>query len=219
MTKVYTADVTPLEEESLFRSLYAGIPLQRQEKIDSLRFQKDRQLSLGAWLLLEAALRDWGYEDALPIDRNPHGKPFLKNCPGLHFNLSHSGSRVLCALSDGEVGCDIQQMGEMNLQLARRFFSPEEVAALTARKEESRREYFYRLWALKESFVKAVGLGLALPLQEFSVLLSEKEIRLEQSRFPDRQFFFREWDAGEGYACACCAETPEMEGLIPLKLW
>lgn len=211
MTKVYVADVTPLEEEAVFRCFYHRAPVWRREKIDALRFPKDRRLCLGAWVLLEKALEEWGVSGSPDWTWGEYGKPFLKDCPGIQFSLSHSGSRVLCALSTGAVGCDIQQTGSGNPALADRFFSPAEAAYLKA---EGRETDFYRLWTLKESFVKAVGLGLSLPLKEFTLDLSGESPALLHAPFPGKTFFFREFPAEAGYACACCAETPEIAGLI-----
>lgn len=201
MTDLYMADVTPLEEEARFLRLYETASEDRKRKIDALRFPKDKRLSLGAWLLLEKVLRQWGFEGEILLERNAYGKPFLKNHPELHFNLSHSGSRVMCALSRGEVGCDIQQMGRWDEKLAKRFFSPEEKAFLAS---ESSEEAFFRLWCLKESFVKAAGRGLALPLRDFSILFEDDGICIRQSIFPERPFFFRA-GSGNGYCWACCA--------------
>ena len=205
MTKLYWADVRALEEETLFRKLYARVNGQRKAKIDALRFPADKARSLGAGLLLEAALRDWGCSGELLLSRGEWGKPCLAERPDVHFNLSHSGDLVLCAVSHGEVGCDVQRMDGWNPGLAERFFSPEETAWLFSLPEGERCAGFYRLWTLKESFVKATGLGLSLKFPGFSMVMTEAAPRVNQTRFPGKAFFFREWTVAEGYCCACCA--------------
>lgn len=202
MTKLYWADISALEAEALFRQHYDRLPPQRREKVDALRFPADKARSLGAWLLLEYALGQWGFRGELRLARNDWGKPFLEGGP--HFNLSHSGSRVLCAVSEGEVGCDIQRTGPWRGKVAARFFTGEERTWLQSLPEGEKETGFYRLWTLKESFLKATGLGLSLPLGDFSVL-PDDPIRVMQEKFPDRPFFFREWALGEDYRCACCA--------------
>ena len=85
------------------------------------------------------------------------GKPALQDGP--EFSLSHSGERVLCALSDEAVGADLQQMRPCNPALARRFFTGAEVAWLEEQRE--RDQAFSLLWSLKESYVKFLGSGIA----------------------------------------------------------
>lgn len=218
MTKVYLADISPLEEEAFFRAAWARVPRHRQEKVNSLRFPADRRRSLAAWLLLEKALARWGIAGELRLSRNPYGKPFLADYPDVHFSLSHSGNKVLCALSDGEVGCDLQQGGKENLRLADRFFSPEEARFLNNLEGEARRQAFFRLWTLKESYIKAVGMGLSLPMKDFSLDLSGDTPVLTRNPFPERCFFFREFPQEGDCFCACCAPSPEMEGLFVLEL-
>ena len=113
-------------------------------------------------------------------------------------NLSHSGSLALAVFAERPVGCDIQQMRGARLSTAARWFHPSELhylqAAQTPAETEAR---FYRLWTLKESYAKATGRGLLLPLQSFAVDLSSGQpqlcgCRLFELRCPD------------GYYAACC---------------
>lgn len=109
----------------------------------------------------------------LTFGENAWGKPELNGWPG-HFSLSHSGEAMMLALSDQPVGCDIEAI-QPDLDwppLAGRFFTAEEQAALhalaRADAEEGRRAFF-RCWARKEAFVKALGRGLSYPLDAFEV--------------------------------------------------
>ncbi len=114
---------------------------------------------------------------AVPIATGPFGKPGL--VPGastqdLRFNLSHSGELALCAVAVGrEVGIDVERMhgGRDLTAIAERFFSPPEAAALRATDEGRRARAFFKYWTRKEAFVKARGLGLLMPLDQFSVSL------------------------------------------------
>lgn len=88
------------------------------------------------------------------------GKPYVRDLP-FYFNLSHSGSYVLCAISGVEIGVDIQQHSGKDVgKLARRFFPERECAALEQAGEE-RERLFYRLWARKEAYGKLTGKGIA----------------------------------------------------------
>jgi phosphopantetheinyl transferase len=105
---------------------------------------------------------------ALLLHRGPHGKPCIDAPRPLAFNLSHSGDWLVLAWHEdagaGELGVDLEhRQGRARdvLRLARRYFSPEEVRALEHLEGESRELLFYRLWTLKEAWVKAHGLALA----------------------------------------------------------
>ena len=106
-----------------------------------------------------------------------HGKPFLTGpapLPPLAFNLANAGDVVVCAVAAAtDVGVDVEPVEGPGdpLDLAQTAFSAEEAAALRALPPELWRERFVAIWTLKEAYVKARGLGLALPTQRFSVSL------------------------------------------------
>ena len=204
MTPVlYAASVAPLTDAARFASAYAAVSPARREKVDRLRFQKDQQLSLGAELLLRYALRREGL-GGVPIEftYGAQGKPYLKD-GGVYFSLSHSGEYVLCALAPCEVGCDVEQIAPIDLKLARRFFSRGEYDDIAAQPtENAQRELFFRYWTLKESFLKATGLGMKLPLGAFEIVRGA-ELTVRQS-VDTRQYRFAEFDDLSGYRCALC---------------
>ena len=131
-----------------------------------------------------------------------YGKPYFPALPDFHFSLSHSGERVLCVVSPRPVGCDVEEPQRSHEKIAERFFHPSEKAWLRAQPEEERADAFLRLWTCKESFIKALGLGLNLPLDSFAVLPGDP-IRLEQTA-DARPWRLRSFRDG-GYVCALCA--------------
>lgn len=116
--------------------------------------------------LMEISLTDIldGIQEPLPLryTYNHKGKPFLLGS-SLYFNLSHSGEYVVCALSECEIGVDIQRQAETDsMRLANRFYHPHERELLAAiPTEEGRRDFFYRLWTRKEAYGKMTGEGVA----------------------------------------------------------
>ena len=199
---LYASSVLPLHEEALYAAAYAAASPQRREKTQRLRFADDRALSLGAEALLRYALRQAGYTGPLTFTYGPQGKPRLpEGAP--QFSLSHAGDYVLCALGPCEVGCDIEKIGPADLALARRFFCPEEAAAIAGGPTpQAQSVLFYRYWTLKESFLKVTGQGLSLPLDAFSVTLGD-EIAVHQT-VDARHCRFSEFSQVPGYACAVC---------------
>jgi len=107
----------------------------------------------------------------------PYGKPSLDsqfNFEQLCFNLSHSHQLALYAIvKNQEVGVDLEQVHPLDYTaIARRFFSPQESAALVALPEGDHAQAFFNCWTRKEAYVKAQGRGLTLPLNEFEVSLA-----------------------------------------------
>jgi 4'-phosphopantetheinyl transferase len=110
----------------------------------------------------------------------PGGRPRLDaaaGLPGLSFSLTHTRGLAACAVAPGhlQVGLDAEHLdrptpGE---EIARAYFAPVEVAALLALPPAERAEAFFALWTAKEAYLKAIGTGLALPLDRFAVTLDE----------------------------------------------
>ena len=210
--KVYAAEVAPLSDPARFRRVYARVSAWRQEKVDRFRFDWDKRLSLGAGAMLEAALVAEEVTD-LTMTTGRNEKPRLAHVAGLHFNLSHSGTRVLCAISDHEFGCDVERVAQADMNLARRCFHGAEYAALLQCADPAERnELFYRYWTLKESFMKATGLGFQLPLKDFCVTPGDGGIAIRQN-VDDRSYFFKEFDRNDGYRYAVCSADRPLDGV------
>ena len=199
-TRLYIASSDPLTDSARFDRLAGTIPEARREKLAAFRHEGARHLSLAASLLLVRALQD----ESLHADKialSEYGKPYLPQLPGFHFSLSHSGNMALCAVSSDPVGCDIELPRGFDPNLARRFFHPAEQEWLFSRPEAEQSSAFFRLWTCKESFLKALGLGLSLPLDSFAVIPGE-EIQLTQRADP-RPWQLRSLRDGESFLALC----------------
>ena len=207
-TKIYMAK-TDILDECLFDELYRKVSEERRKKIDALRFDKDRRLSLGAELILHETLRRYGYDPAreIKIMRGENGKPYLAGEGGIYFNLSHSGEYVMCAVSDREIGCDIQKITNSDYRIAERFFTSREYEDIAGREtQEQRRDMFYRYWTLKESFLKATGKGISVPLDSFEFIISD-DVSINQS-IDERNYYFREYPFDDYKAAVCVSDRP-----------
>lgn len=107
------------------------------------------------------------------FEETEHGKPFLAGGP--FFNLSHSHNLAALAISEEvDLGLDIEHVRAIEgPEIARRFFSARECAALSAHAGGDYEEAFYRCWTRKEAYVKAQGEGLGISLQAFDVTIDE----------------------------------------------
>jgi 4'-phosphopantetheinyl transferase len=116
---------------------------------------------------------------------NEHGCPEVANpgVEGLRFNLSNTAGLIACAVSGGrDVGVDVEdtQRKSETVAVADRFFAPAEVAALRALPAEAQRARFFDYWTLKEAYIKARRMGLAIPLASFAFVLDEgRPVRVE----------------------------------------
>ena len=206
MLEITFSDSESLRDGARFSGAYARGSAARRAKVDQLRAEKPRRLSLAAGLLLADTLAGLGVAGAMAEDaEDENGKPYLPRCPELFFSLSHSGTLAMCAAADRSVGCDIQTVTPRSLRIAERFFTAAEQERIFSQAtEDARLDMFYRIWTLKESFVKCIGLGLALPLDSFTVYPEDNgEIVLAQDADPGA-FRLTEPEAPEGYRCAVC---------------
>lgn len=143
-----------------------------------LIFEKDRHRFLVARAMLRAVLSEYlerGPQE-LVFRYNRYGKPSLADPSGLpiRFNLSHTAGLAICGVTcRRDLGVDVENLDRGGkLDLARRYFAESESAALEGMGEEEQPAAFYRLWTLKEAYIKARGRGLSIPLGEFAFLLS-----------------------------------------------
>ena len=166
------ADLPPAPPRDLERLLSP----EERERGARFRFERDRRRAVVAWGLLRLTLGELVGRDpgALRFVRNRYGKPHLPGGPS--FNLSHSGEHILVAVAEqGRVGVDVEVVRPLDdlEDLAVRTFAADEGRAVTARPAGERPAAFFRTWTLKEAFVKALGGGLSVPLDAFSVSLRE----------------------------------------------
>ncbi len=169
--KAYIADVRELYNWEQLAKAYDIVDGERRRKVDRLRFVKDKSLSLGAGLLLKKVLKIEGNSHA-EIAYTAKGKPFLKDNKDFYFNLSHSGTLVLCVTADVPVGCDIEYMSSVpSTELIGMVLSKSEQDAIKMSDDVSVMHYFYKLWTGKESWLKLKGEGLGRDLREISLQL------------------------------------------------
>ncbi len=107
----------------------------------------------------------------LVFDQGHHGKPFLLGAPQLQFNLSHSEDMALLAVgSEFQLGIDLECFaGRPYEGIGRQMFSNAENQALFNTPPPLKPLAFFHLWAQKEALIKACGLGLSYPTQQFDV--------------------------------------------------
>jgi 4'-phosphopantetheinyl transferase len=140
-------------------------------------FASDRHRYLVTRVLVRTVLsryasvdpRDWIFAT------NDFGRPYVANTSeairGLSFNVSHTNGLILVGVTKGAaLGVDVENTGvrEVYTGIADRYFSTIEVADLRSLPKPQQHKRFFDIWTLKESYIKARGMGLAIPLDAFS---------------------------------------------------
>lgn len=164
-----------------YRALLAPEEISHADRFAFERLSRSYEISQGALRLLLARYQKCTPRD-VTFDFGPRKKPALRGNTCIRFNISHSGSLALYALTSGcEVGVDLEEIRPMPdiAAIASRYFCREEALQLLAVKgERSQWEAFFRCWTRKEAYIKAVGEGLYLPLDQFQVtLLADDPVR------------------------------------------
>lgn len=196
-------------DETELSPCWDGVSEQYCKRIKRFVRKEDRVRSLvghalARWMLGEQT----GVEpQTIHFAEGAHGKPYWPDRPDVHFNVSHSGDWVVAVVDDADVGIDIERIRRPDLKVAERFFAPQEYATLLRLQDErARTEFFFELWTLKESYVKALGFGLSYSFGRFCVLPAKGMIRIDDPSAPIA-YYARSCPAPEGYKLAVCGRN------------
>lgn len=171
--------VDALTDPAFLNEVNAWLSLEEAHRYRRLVQPERRRRFLAARALTRWALARYPgvpHPAQIEFEYNAFGKPVLagRQAP-LQFNLSHScGLLALAITRKGPIGVDVEHLGSVRKRntsgIARRFFSRLEVDELARLDAELRHSLFVDVWTLKEAYIKAMGKGLSLPLDSFSVL-------------------------------------------------
>lgn len=199
-------------------------------------FAKDQRRYLVTRALVRTVLsryaavrpQDWAFR------AGPHGRPAISApwpAPALEFNVSHSADLVILGITSGRaLGIDAEstEARAADIDGLDRYFAPEESAALLSLPPHARRRRFFELWTLKESYIKARGMGLAIALDAFRFeLTGERELMLHMTPgLDDSPARWRLWqfvlrpDYLVGVCAARCEDAPPritLREIVPLE--
>lgn len=209
MVHVYMADTEYLPDPKEVPSVMRVIPKLREEKILRCRQAEGRKERLGTALLLKEVLRRFGH-CVEGVHLNENGKPELE---GGFFNLSHSHGKVVCAYSNAAVGCDIEKIGTFREAVARRVCTKKELEYLQQWSGQKRERECYRLWTMKESYVKMTGEGIRFPLNRVEFVFGDGNHPVEVYRNGEKEECrLKEYEAGE-YQVTVCGKEAEFAPL------
>lgn len=147
-------------EEPTFRFLLQFSPPEKQERILRQRVKQNADaMVVGAALARHMIFQVFH----IPLSKQriaygPYGKPYLPDYPNAHFNISHSGQYVACAVSDRPVGVDVQEITPYRPDVAKLVCTPEEILQIETSPDPAAE--FTTLWTKKEAYGKMMGCGI-----------------------------------------------------------
>jgi 4'-phosphopantetheinyl transferase len=203
-----------LEPGSAAIAAWPLLDASERARADRFRWAADRDPYIAAHALLRATLsRMAGIGAAdLRFRTAKSGKPALdpaQALPDLHFSLSHTRGLAACAVGRPHaLGIDAEAWrAPAPIELAARYFAPAEARLVAEQAPAERPSTFYRLWTLKEAYLKATGHGLAAPLDSFALSLDPVAIAVAT---PDSAapWHFAEFRPGPAHSLALAVQSP-----------
>ena len=161
---VFLFDVSNLKESDL-SFISKELPRVIKEKIEAKKLLKSKLLTAVSYkMLFDFCKEKLGFIPKVKIKSG--GKPYFEN-GGIHFSISHSKNIAVCAISQSEVGIDIERLDKERdyLSLAERYFTKKEYEKI--RESENIKEAFIKYWTAKEAYIKYTGEGFKRGMNYF----------------------------------------------------
>ena len=170
VTDWYKYDIRQMADAE-YEKWFSLMSAQKQKRVNAFRFYEDRKRTVaGEMLVRNAVASKFDIQpESISIYTAENGKPYIKNLP-VFFNISHSEDFVVCAVSDEEIGIDIEKIRYINPSVAKKFFTKDEIKYVFGEKEpdsfkdnmpEDVMFRFSEVWTYKEACVKFTGKGLS----------------------------------------------------------
>lgn len=201
LIKLYLADISVLGDPQSDNSKISLLPQERQIKILKHKLADDRRRSLGAGMIINKILYE-NNVDVNSIHYGSNGKPYADN---IFFNVAHSGKFAFGISSDKEIGCDVEIIKNAHLDIAKRVFTESEYNYIS--KSENSSNTFYKLWTIKESYIKLSGEGLRTPLNSFEINISDNDISITENNIA-KDCFVTQFEFDNHSFAICSYEQP-----------
>lgn len=205
---LYAVNIEDMVSEHILATFLKIISEERKCKASRFIDFSDKVRSIVGEVILRYALwQQYGMsEQNIKFSYNEYGKPNLKGIENIFFNISHSGVWVFCAIGTVPLGVDIEKITTVDIKIAQRFFSKNEYKYLQKQPIEKRAMEFFKIWTLKESYIKEIGKGLSIPLNSFFFDFNEDEIIVCDQYGVRTDLRFRVGQMETEYCYAVCAE-------------
>lgn len=142
-----------------YQTMYSKMSRQRKKYVDRFFRQTDKIRCVCAYdLLMDALIREYGIVNPPEFGFKEYGKPYLREYPYIHFNISHCNNAVACAVSSEEIGIDVEDVNPIDNEVVNNCCSLDEIQQLNSADDPNL--IFALIWTKKESFLKMMGTGL-----------------------------------------------------------
>lgn len=175
--KVYVTKIKEISEKVL-EELIKFISKEKKSKLQKLKHREDKLRCLIGEILVRYIIAETiSIKDSdIIFETNIYGKPFLRDYSDFHFNISHSGDFVLCAIDNKPIGIDIEKVLSIEYEaIVTNFFTSKEMNYIMRGNFKNQINKFYEIWTIKESYVKAYGQGINMSFKDFSVDYNKEE--------------------------------------------
>lgn len=206
MLEICAVKIPKTLSTGFFESLLREVDEEKKIKISKFVYKEDAYRTLIGDVLIRSMVCEKLKMSNKQISFyiNEYGKPFINNTTRVHFNVSHAGEWVLCVLSNGEIGIDIERIQPIDLDIAKYYFSEVEYMDLQKKDGVDKIYYFFDLWTLKESYIKARGMGLSIPLKDFCIRVANDGITLSGKEI-NKNWFFKQYEFDQPYKVSVCS--------------
>ena len=199
--RIYSINVNGLSDEELRRG-FEQMSDGRKESVMRMHNKKKRNLRICADMLCRKAIAEFcGVNtDEIRFTLSPSGKPYVNNLP-VYFSISHSGNLAVCAVSEKEIGIDIEKTRELHPRISEKFCTESEAEYIRTAENG-----IFRIWTLKEAYFKCIGTGLGTDIKNVSFSVSDNKITCSENGF-ELSFIHIE----DGYVCSVCEKAVQQQ--------
>jgi 4'-phosphopantetheinyl transferase len=217
MVDIYGIKIHKEINKIAFNNLLPLVAPEKKDRIKKFKFFNDAQRCLLGDLLARYVIcNKLGIKNSqLKFSNNKYGKPVLLQPEGINFNISHSGDWIVCALDNKPVGIDVEIIKPIDFNIAKMFFTEVEYNDLMTKDDNERLRYFYTLWTLKESYIKAVGKGLSISLNSFAIHIEYDNIWMNINK-EFSSYFFKLYKIDKDHVVAVCSQNKEYSPKIKI---
>ena len=223
MVEVFFSRVSEVNDLQFIDKSYNIVSENCKSKAKCFRFEADKLRTIIGELLARYGICHCFGIDASKLSFNvsEYGKPYIDGIP-YYFNISHSDDYIICGVSDINIGVDIEKMQDIDFGFACDVFSDDEMRRFSSESVENKKELFFSIWTLKESYVKWLGSGFHRKLSSYTVSPkgTQAEI-LDPHSLDDTVPKFRTYTLGDYKIsiCSCDKNFPdEFKYLHPREL-
>ncbi|MDS0524593.1 4'-phosphopantetheinyl transferase superfamily protein [Clostridium sp. SHJSY1] len=208
--EIYIFNIEKINKTFDFEKFYNYVDKEKREKVIKFRRDEDKIRSLLGDVLarilickfLKCKNKDIKYK------YNEYGKPYIDE--NVEFNISHSGNYVVVAIDNAPLGIDIEEMKEIEFEgIAKGYYNESEYNWIINHNKSEQMKCFYKIWTLKESYVKYVGKGLSINFNSFKFnIAQDNKFNIDNTK-NDIQLYFKNYNILDKYQLSVCSKKDE----------